>query len=47
LSGGRVDIYILPFNENNLTLKAAIEMNFTEFPLADEMDGDYIVSSTY
>jgi hypothetical protein len=29
LSGGRAEIYILPFNQNNLTLKAAFEMNLT------------------
>jgi hypothetical protein len=46
VSAGKADIYILPFNQGNLTLAFALSMDFKSFPLVDKIDGDFIVSSS-
>jgi hypothetical protein len=46
VSTGNAFIYILPFSQDNTTLKDAFNTNHTFFPMVDKVDGDFIVSST-
>jgi hypothetical protein len=46
MSAGKADIYILPFTLNDTTLDAVFKLDHTTFPVIDNVDGDFIVSST-